>query len=1299
MQRGELTGRSVGGRFVVERLAGEGGMGAVYRATDTTTGAPVALKVIGAAYRDAADRFDREIAVLASLDHPGIVRHVGHGRTEDDLPFLAMEWLDGEDLAARLARGPLPIDEAIALVSRAAHALAEVHARGIVHRDVKPSNVFLRGGSVMSPVLLDFGVARRAEARTVLTLTGNLLGTPQYMAPEQVQGARDLGPRSDVFALGCVLFECLAGRPAFAGEHALAILTKILVDEPPAIRSLVRGVPLAVDELLQTMLAKRPEDRPSSCLEVATRLAAVSLGSTTGQPTSSALAPLTSRERRLVSVVLVREAADEDELTMGSVDLARERDGLRTEIEALGGRLTQVGPSSLVVTMPSAGAAVDHATAAAKCAHVILRTLPHATIALAMGWAEIDPLPVGEVIDRAAEMLSRARGMIHVDEVSAGLLELRFDLDGEPGQRTLKAERSSAEPPRTLLGKPTPCVGRDRELSVLLGLMGEVVSDGVARVAQVTAAAGVGKSRLRHELCTRIARDHRDALLLVARAEAFRANASLDMIGQIVREGAGIGPDDDDATARARLAARAACVSALGREPSEIAALLGEIASVHFDDAASPRLAAARRDNRVIGELMLDAWLTWLGAEVAQHPVVLVFEDLHWADGQTVRYVDMALREHAERPVFVLAVARPDVRERFPALWKDRAVQEIALPPLTARAAERLVRAALTSLPAPDVDRIVRQAEGNPLYIEEMVRAAASGATNDAPASVVAMMQSRLESFDASARRVMRAASVFGESFLVDDVCALVTDGEDVRAVVALLVDREVVSRRPHDGELAFRHALLREAAYAMFTPDDRERAHALAAQHLEARGDTEAVVLAEHYDLARDTEHAAIWYASAAREALRKNDFDAAIARANASLARGGTTESRATAVGARGKARACLGAWIDASRDLDEALALVSDPARRLEYLEDLLFVSTFRQDSALMRRAGGEALALAEGMGRNDIAAEANIALSIAEHAEGDCEASVTRFRSSISRTREPPGPVVGLASIMLYHVAGYVEGETVTRKMLTVARDLGDLSTQIILIGNLGLSLAGQGRYAEAMDSFERGRALATKFGVHTLAARTVSMTAGYPLDTYDLEETERRAQETKELGRALEFATPRINACLDLAYVAARRGRADEAEALAAEVGDEIAAGKGFHGWIWRSRLGVLYAELFALRGDWKNALRHSASCIAGCDALLRVKYRLLAEHVHTRALAALGRHEEALATARRSLEEARRYPDPAMMMRAAAALLDLGEDERARSELAGAAARIENSLPDESARRAFRDGAPLERLG
>jgi eukaryotic-like serine/threonine-protein kinase len=202
-----FAGESVGHRFLVEAEVDRGGSGVVHRAIDRHTGRPVALKLLAvgaAATSSDLDRFAREARLLAELRHPGIVGYVAHGHSASGQPFIAMEWLDGEDLGRRLARGPLDVRGALRVVRSAAEALAVAHRRGVVHRDLKPSNIFLRDGRLESAVLLDFGIARPMRGITKITATGAVLGTPDYMAPEQARGD-EIGPAADVFALGSVL--------------------------------------------------------------------------------------------------------------------------------------------------------------------------------------------------------------------------------------------------------------------------------------------------------------------------------------------------------------------------------------------------------------------------------------------------------------------------------------------------------------------------------------------------------------------------------------------------------------------------------------------------------------------------------------------------------------------------------------------------------------------------------------------------------------------------------------------------------------------------------------------------------------------------------------------------------------------------------------------------------------------------------------------------------------------------------------------------------------------------------------
>jgi len=442
------TGDVIANRFVIERLAGTGGMGEVYRAKDLVTGEPVALKILPAGQTRDAARFIREAITLSELKHPGIVRYVAHGVTPSDELYLATEWLEGEDLQERLTTTGLTIAESVGVITRAAQALALVHARGIVHRDIKPSNLLLQDGDLHKVKLLDFGIARFGQIRR-LTVTGVLLGTPGYMAPEQAREGAVIDPGADVFALGCVLFECLTGRPAFAAEAPLpllALLAKILLEEVPPIRELCVGVPDSLEELVARMLAKDPAQRPRNGAAVAAELARMEVPDRPSlPPPSRAVEESFQGDPRLVCVVLAaRKERDEGgELLPDAAALQR----LRETIEGRGGRFLLLADGSMVAMLSGEGGAVDQAGQAARCALEMRGVAPDRSIALATGRAVgAARLPVGEVIDRAGRLLfqTEAAGSlpgIAIDDGTAGLLDTHFDVQGSEMGRLLCGER------------------------------------------------------------------------------------------------------------------------------------------------------------------------------------------------------------------------------------------------------------------------------------------------------------------------------------------------------------------------------------------------------------------------------------------------------------------------------------------------------------------------------------------------------------------------------------------------------------------------------------------------------------------------------------------------------------------------------------------------------------------------------------------------------------------------------------------------------------------------------------------
>ena len=276
-----MIGEVVGSYKLLDRI-GEGGMGAVYRAEHVVLGRAVAVKVLLPELSrspEALERFFIEARTLAGLHHPGIVAVQDFGHLPDGRAFLVMEILEGEPLSERLLRVVrLPEGQAIALCRQAAGAVLAAHARGIVHRDLKPDNLFLvqdqdvPGGERVK--VLDFGIAKLGTgAGGVKTREGVIIGTPRYMAPEQCR-AQPVDHRADLYALGCVLFEMLAGRPPFVADDAVAVLTAHVLDTPPTLAAVGVTTSASCEALVHDLLAKSPDDRPASMEAVLERLGA-----------------------------------------------------------------------------------------------------------------------------------------------------------------------------------------------------------------------------------------------------------------------------------------------------------------------------------------------------------------------------------------------------------------------------------------------------------------------------------------------------------------------------------------------------------------------------------------------------------------------------------------------------------------------------------------------------------------------------------------------------------------------------------------------------------------------------------------------------------------------------------------------------------------------------------------------------------------------------------------------------------------------------------------------------------------
>lgn len=949
-------GDVIADRFAVECRAGSGGMGTVYRALDRLSGATVALKVMMEPGRHDR-RFVQEARVLARLQHPCIVRYVAHGSIPDGQLYLAMDWLEGEDLAKRLARTGLSVRESLDVVRRVAEGLSHAHATGVVHRDVKPNNIMLVGGEASRATLLDFGIVRvrvsePSSQDRPRTRTGMLLGTVGYMSPEQAIADKRLDARTDVFALGCVLFECLTGQPAFAGGNAAAVLAKVLCQEAQHVRALRPELPPALDEFIARLLAKDPAARPEDGAAVLRELEALDslVPSVRAPEVRGASAGLSDREQRLVSVLLAQ--------------IAEQHDDLSEVLRRYGSDFVRLANGVLLVTPRARSATDEPFVRAARCALELHQRFPTARFALAMGHAQTtDEGMSGQVIDRAAALLAESISAgVRIDEITAGLLQARFEIQPADSAHVLVGVRTGVEAPRRLLGRLTPCVGRDRELALLEGRWSECVEETVARGVLVTGPAGQGKSRMRHELLARVVDRWPEAGVLMARADPMGAGSSFVLARQLVRQAAGLRESDpqteQEHALRAYIARRCA-----GGEAGRIADFLGTLLGFPFPSRCSPQARAAQNDAQVMAEWLRRSFSEWLAAECSARPVLVVLEDLQWGDWPSINYVTRALRELPAKPLMVLALARPELHDTFPDIQRGTELDEMSLTRLTPRAAENLVRVVLgQEVPAQTVARIVDRAQGNAFFLEELIRRVAEGGGDSLPETVATLVQSRIERLEDDVRRVVRAASVFGEVFWKGAVAALLGAApKEIDKYLEHLVDHEVIvpatsNRFPDESEYSFRHGLLREVAYMMLTDPDRAKGHLLGGEWLERAGEMDGLVIADHYERGGQPARALPWLLRAAQRGFEGGNLDAAIALAERGIARGAEGEAAGLLRVVQGSALGMRTDWpasIEASRAAMARLTAGSTPwfQAAASGLRGALFAGDFNVTASLL------------------------------------------------------------------------------------------------------------------------------------------------------------------------------------------------------------------------------------------------------------------------------------------------------------------------------------------------------------
>jgi tetratricopeptide (TPR) repeat protein len=872
------------GRFVIEREVGRGGVGIVYRARDEVSGSPVALKVIAIPGVDAGEeaRFGREGRVLAGLSHAGIVRVVAFGQLDEGHPYVAMEWLEGEDIAQRQKRAPLTLIHAVEVAAQVADALAYAHSVGIIHRDIKPSNVILVGSGSESvwPLdakLVDFGVASAEDAR--LTRTGAIIGTPAYMAPEQARGDAEVDARADIYGLGATLFEMIAGRPPHVGPTPIAILARLVTTPAPRLGEVFPDAPISLDDLLCEMLATHPEERPSRASDVALRLRAIA-AEMQNAPTTRTQAPEAGPDLGAISLSTSKPGGTRlvTSILATHVPKGPPRGRIIAHLRARGAEATELGGDAIVAHLGVKKALGDEASRALDLSLRLAKM--GARVGVATGRTRVDRTrPTGEVVDRAAALARDAqKSQVLADTTTGELARGRFEMQVRPDGTSVVGPKVTAK--KEIAGG-SPFVGREADLSQIVTAYERCQEDHTPIIVTLTGAPGIGKTRLRREAIARISAHSSAPRVVMVRAESFAKSHALGIMADVARGLAGVAKGAALEDAMAATDALLARIDLAGPSTRDLVARL--VANEPLPETVDARAA---RDALWIA-------LTDMALRVSKEAALCIaLEDAQWADLESLAWLDHLLARAVGHSVFVLATARPTLWRDDPARWSGRDHVRIELRPLARRTVRAIAKAILGEKANSTegealVESISAQAGGSPLFAEELARLAHQGRDAASAPTIEAAIQVHLDALDEDVREAAMKLAVFGLQIWLAGLEAfgVKNASEVMRTLTAAEIIVEQASSRFKDTrEWAFKHALTREVAYASLGEEQLKELHADAGRWLAKMGEDDATV-ARHLELGGEPALAANYLEKAARRAIAASALGEAVRLAEKAL------------------------------------------------------------------------------------------------------------------------------------------------------------------------------------------------------------------------------------------------------------------------------------------------------------------------------------------------------------------------------------------------------------------------------
>ena len=1081
---------SVVSRYTIIDMLGAGGMGVVYRARDEQLQRLSALKFLPPhRLADAAlkRRFLTEARAIAALDHPNVCTIYEIGETADGQLYIAMPLYEGQTLHAHLTAGPLPVERAIDIAREMAAGLGAAHAQGIIHRDVKPSNVMiLPDGRVK---ILDFGVAKVKG----LTATGSgaRIGTLAYMSPEQI-AEESIDQRSDVWALGAVLYEMLTGR--VPGSRTYLAPSTFRDDVSPQL-----------DDLIATAIATLPERRFPSMAALIAALEAIALDHA-GSPVRATAADLRtataaptrpSAERRRV-VVLVSRISHHDVLVEQLDPPAMDdvagaiREAFVEAVRRNGGLVNQVGGDKIVALFGIPAAHEDDDLRAVKAAlelHARVRAI--ATPALTAQQRHLamqTGIDSGSVVAQrlldesrrysvagaAAQAANRLAALAAPDWIliSPGCHHLvepfvlvepgraaSLQPDAEPivplrvvGESGIRTRLEAADPSAL-----TPFTGREPQLSMLERLVSES-RDGQGRIAVVVGDAGIGKSRILHELRERV---KTSTTVLTGRCRAYSGISAYLPIVEVLREILAVRPDDD--AARVVVKVRATDTSLEPFIPFYL-----HLLSVPSDVFNVPRHLQGEHFHAA----MLDAIAALLMAAAQRSPLLVLFEDWHWADDAAREVLQRISEVVAAHPLAVVVTSRPEQ-----AVLAELATigTVIHLEPLPGPACMVLLQALLGAerIGTDLVNQLLERTGGNPFFLEQVAHSlreegAVVTAGGEAvvardleslrlPATVQAVIRTRLDRLDGDAREVLRVAAAIGREFGTDLLTAAVPGHIDTARALDRLRAASLIQQVRVVPEPAFRfkHVLTLEVAYDSLLEHQRKTAHGAIGRALERHGggrlDEHAEALAHHFGEAELWQEAVHY----GRRAVVRLSALSQFANALALLER--------------------LQGWASHFPETDSRRDLLADILLEEERVCETLGQRR-RQQSIIT-----ELISLLAPHGATSRLAEAYLRqgdlltlLKQFDAAERALNTALRLSRDLADRRLERSG--LRSIGLLRWHQDRHVEALEIAEQALAFDRDIGDERSIIADLANIGNILRALGEHDRARDVLEQALAM-------------------------------------------------------------------------------------------------------------------------------------------------------------------------------------------------------------------------------